>query len=218
MPFRNRKRKPRKSNRKPKFRKRFTMSRPITKRHHTFSFNQNLGVIANSTVANNAQFYSFKLSDVLDVAHITGLFDQYRIRKVILEFQPIQTEVLMSQPTNATAPIAQIPMILSAIDRDSNTAPATLDEVREYSSMKELPATKYFKWVFKPSVLAEVYRSAISTNYNPKFDTWLDTSSGGGADVPHYGLKLIMGLGGSADNVYKYNVKSTYIIECKTIR
>jgi len=214
---------PRRTTRRKHFKKRYKKNRksrislPITMKHHMFAFNTDATTLS-STTAGQGFNLQFALSDIQDVSHITGLFDQYRFRKIVIKFIPMATQLNIVQVTNGSGMTTDIPNIITAIDRDSNANPSTPGEMREYSACKDIVSTRAFKWVFKPSILKEVYRSAISTSYNPAYDVWLDTSAGGGADVPHYGMKGYWESYNGQNAIFKYRVLATYYIEAKCVR
>lgn len=187
----------------------------IQLKSHIFSFNQSLGTIENNTVGFQSGALTFTLGQITDNSHVTGLFDQYRIRKVIITFIPRATEMAVSQPSTGSGTITKIPLFITAKDMDGTSAPTSILTLREHSQNQETASTKQHKWAFKPAVLGEIYRSGVSTNYSTKYDQWLDTST---TDIPHYGLNYFMEAGGSLNSMYTYEIKSVYIVECKAQR
>ena len=53
-----------------------------------------------------------------------------------------------------------------------------------------------FAITLKPAILAESYKTAITTAYAPKWGQWLSTADD---TVPHYGLK-VFALAGDGNN------------------
>lgn len=188
---------------------------PLALKQHSFVFHQTLGQITSSDIATVKGAIAFKLSDVTDNAHIVGLFDQFKIRKVVVEFVPRRTTAIMVTPDTATDLATSIPMFATTIDYDTDTAPTAITDIREFSQNKETTADRYQKWVFTPAILNEVYRSAITTSYSTVKNQWLDTNH---TDVPHRGIRYFMEAGGVKNGLYQYDIKTKYYIDCKCIR
>jgi hypothetical protein len=66
----------------------------------------------------------------------------------------------------------------------------------------------------RPALLQEVYRTAVTTSYVPKWGQFVDL---GTADVPHYGLKI--GWAYQPSTAYGAIVAwFTYTFACKGVR
>lgn len=189
--------------------------KPLALKQHSFVFHQTLGQITSSDVASVKGALNFQLSHVTDSSHVVGLFDQYKLRKVVIEFVPRRTAFITVTPDTATDLSTSVPMFATAIDLDSDASPTAITDIREFSQNKETPADTYQKWVFAPAVLQEVYKTAISTGYGTKKNMWIDTNN---ADIPHRGIRYFMEAGGIKNGLYQYDIKTKYYIDCKCIR
>lgn len=130
--------------------------------------------------------FNFKLSDLINSAEFTTLYDQFRILKATLYFQwnaaaldtiQIQSSVLLNPP-----------VIMYHRDYDDNA-------VLTHSEFHERSATKYKRMraggittlTVTPAVLASHFEGATATAYSPKWRQWLDVAD---AATPHYGMKV----------------------------
>ncbi len=195
---------------------RMRIPRPIGKQNHMFRFNQSLGQVTSVTSPGYASgSLVFKLGQVIDHAHLQGLFDQFRIRKVVVDFVPRRTSQVITSVDTSAINVLSIPMFVTCIDLDSDQVPTSLNQLREYSTRKETPATKKHSWILKPAILTENYRSLTTTSYSPKVDQWLDTIHD---DVPHRGVRYFMEGDTVNPGRYQYEIMATYYIECKNVR
>lgn len=152
---------------------------------------------------------SYQLSDLPGVTDFANLFDQYMITKVELRF------FLQIDPSAQAAASAFYPKLVWAIDRDTATAPASLNEIYEYGNSKSavLLPTRPVKIVFKPSVLGLSYQSAVASTYTPKYNQWVDMSN---TSTPHYGLRWA--IDNFTNTNYSLIVHSKYTFACKNTR
>lgn len=108
-----------------------------------------------------------------DYTDFTNLFDVYRIDKIHIKWNPEYTELtdasLLSNATNV--------YFNTAIDLSNLTAPLTVDEVLQYSTIRSTGITKEHGRSWKPTVLM---------NGMPCY-CWNTCSS---PSLPHYGLKF----------------------------
>lgn len=161
--------------------------------------------------------HSFSLSQLPNYSEFTALFDQYKITGAKLTYTPATT-VGVSDPTVANAAVNGYSRIHSVIDYDDTNTPTSEDQLLEYGSHKSSPPFKVHTRYLKPKMLQEIYRSAISTAYAPRSNTFIDMSA---PDVPHYGVKVwcsapntALGIQGSIT----YKVYLTLYFVCKNTR
>lgn len=119
------------------------------------------------------------ISNVVNSADFTGLYDQYRINYLELKFY------MKIDPSVQTGTGGNIPRLYFYRDYDDSLAPGTLDDMRENTKTKVyvLDPYKPVTIKIKPNVLAAMYQSAVSTQYSPVFNKWLDAGS---PSTPHY--------------------------------
>lgn len=148
------------------------------------------------------------LDNVLNSGEFTSLYDQFRIDWVKIQF------FLKIDPSAQTAATASYPRLYWFRDYDDQTLPS-LNDIRENSRGKRAimhpnrPVTIFFK----PNVLSEIYRTAISTGYSPKFGQWIDAST---PNLVHYGIKYAID---DLTNVnYKVDIEVTYGLSMRQSR
>ena len=72
--------------------------------------------------------------------------------------------------------------------------------------------------VIRPAILAQTYRTAVTTGYAPKFNTFIDMTN---TDVPHYGLKYSVdfnGITAVAASLWQFRIDKQYFFTCKDVR
>ncbi len=150
----------------------------------------------------------FYLGQVPGFAEFTALFDQYRIRKVVLEFRPNQQSYTSSTNTSA---VTNIPMrIVTAIDYDDSVAPTSHNELREYNTAQVHTMVEQWSQTIRPAVSVMAYEGVGSTGYCPKWDQWVSTND---PNVPHYGIKWAVPPGGQSTNCYQLAVEAVFHLE-----
>lgn len=85
----------------------------------------------------------FQLSDLPNYAEFTSLFDQYRIRTVVVKIKPKQTQgVLMPYDSTlqSPSPTLFVPNVWGAIDYDDSTATSP-EALKEYSNAQNWQIT-----------------------------------------------------------------------------
>lgn len=171
-------------------------------------------------------FHYFTLSQCLQAASYKELFEYYKINKVVLEFRykgastPAYTSAPATSSGNQAAYNQEIineinPVLYFKVDHDDNTADS-LNTLKESSRTREHQFTNAkpnFSITLKPAILAEAYKTALSSAYRPKWGQWLSTQDD---TVPHYGIKAyaVAGLGNSP-NMGKIEVTQKVYFSCK---
>lgn len=125
--------------------------------------------------------YEFRLDQLPGFGEFTALYDSYRIEWV----------TVWAMPTQDNAPVQGsnyfVPTLLSVVDKDDATAPATLASVLEHGNVKYNYMNGMKKIAaFRPAIAADVFQSAIATGYSRQEMQWIDCAK---PSVPHYGLK-----------------------------
>lgn len=149
----------------------------------------------------------FTIANLPNLTEFTGLFDQYRIRTVIMKFR------LVNPPEGAavTAPSQFYPDIYVTVDHDDNVTPTSVDSVLQYGKCKRgvLRPNQWFTYKCHPTPALQLYRTATTTAYAPAKSTmWLDLAQ---TDCPFYGIKGI--ISNEASGV----VNATLAIECHIV-
>jgi hypothetical protein len=129
---------------------------------------------------------NFKLTDLPNYAEFTALFDQFRIKTVVIKWTPKQSAAML-MPYDATGAVGKtiIPSIWGAPDYDDDT-PASTEALKQYSHAKWWPITKPHTEVIHPRVTAEVYQGVTSAYAAANGPTWVDCAY---PDTLFYGYK-----------------------------
>jgi len=156
------------------------------------------------------------LSNCLDYADYVAIFDQYRINKVTVTFEPRQTTVIQRPFDDTTNPgIGGItPHIVTVLDRDTGTVPYDYQSTIMKRPMKETLCTKRVRWSFKPNRLVPVYRSTTDAYKIDTSNEWLDCTY---VNVPHFGIQYVMEAS-SPEYAYVYEVRTKYSVSFKNRR
>lgn len=184
--------------------------RPLALKQHNFveRCRPFLMTVANESTAQGL-FRSFTLDDCLQVAHYKELFEYYRIDKVVIEFRykgattPAYTSVPATNTGTQPAYNQEIkneinPVLYFKVDHNDASAD-TLNTMKESMRTREHQFTNdkpNFTIQIKPAILAEAYKTALTSAYRPKWKQWIDTND---SNVPHYGLKAYC-VAGQANN------------------
>ena len=161
----------------------------------------------------------FTLGDIPNTAEFTALFDQYRIKSVVVKFSHRSTALSLIETINNNQ--AGMPVMYHVIDLDDATTPTTFNELREYGYCKTFyftPDKRVFSRKITPRALNAVYRDLVTTGYAlAKKNTWYDCTQ---TNIRFYGQKWGMDVpqaGGTAVNA-SFDLETTYVVEFKRSR
>lgn len=165
--------------------------------------------------------HTFSLNDVVNAAEFGNLFDQYKINKVIVTYQllnnPSAANALNTLGNNPSG-TNWYPTCWSIADYDdSNTT--NVEEMKQRIGVRRfvMKPDRIYKFVVRPKVQVQVYRTALATGYAPK-SVYCDMSL---QDIPHYGLKTVIDTNGLDPNdTYPFIIRQTrqYFFTCKNVR
>lgn len=147
--------------------------------------NSHLEIVGNDTIFSGSATTVFKLNDVNGFTELVNLFDNYRISRVLYRF------VITRNPDQATAAGNKgiYPRLVWTHDFNDQV-PITRDAIYQRSNLKEFyfgdnkQITPWYS--IKPACLIQLYESATSTAYGPKWRQFMDTADNA---APHYGIK-----------------------------
>lgn len=180
-----------------------------------------LSVNANVTEVDVGQV--FTLDSLPNVSEFTTLFDQYRITRVIIQLK------LQAPPESIYAPVVGpvgnfgnfYPTVWWVTDKDDNTQ-YTLAQIKEVQGVRHrvLHPNRELTMSFSPSILAQMYRTSLTTGYAPKRSSFIDIAQ---PNVPHYSNKFVVdleGLTSNADLVNKIRIKMNVklMFACRGVR
>lgn len=186
-----------------------SLRRPIAQQIHRFARNyQSLTITGNVAYAPYQQSFDTRLSYLPNATEFSNLYDQFMITYVVHRF------FLEVDPSAQAAASAIAPKLYYTRDQDS-LGLLSLDELRERSTckIKVLRTDRPITIKYKPNLLQEVYRGAITTTYSPKWNTWIDMSN---TDASHFGL--IFAIDNFTNTNYKLSVQTKVYFACKNTR
>lgn len=218
MPYKKRypKRRPKKKNKMVMYRN----PSYIGKADYSGKFHCNPIDLSNDSTLDTRLAFAFRLSDIHNFSSWTTLFDQFRINKVVCKFTPVNATVVnrpYDDTTNPGASVSETPRLVMCKDRDDEAAPIDFNSLQSRQGSKTIQATKSYTWVFKPTRLVPVYRTATTSGYmlDPNTKAYLDVANG--ANVPHYGMKCVLEAT-SPSNAFQYKIERTYYVSFKNRR
>lgn len=179
------------------------------------SYNATTGV---TTPINNG--LSFNLTQLPNYTELTSLYDQYMIKGIRVNIQPLLTEGIASVLSGSTN-VWGYPKLSTVIDYDDSTIPASEDVYMQYATLRQTGAFKEHKRYFKPKCrLAGLDAGATITANTVRGANWIDT---GVPTVPHYGLKVFQPgpiASGTplVSSSIAYSVYATMYVACKNVR
>ena len=154
---------------------------------------------------------SFQLSDLPNIASITGLYDQYRIMAVRLQFIPQNIPGQYGIVGATVVPCA--PQLLTCIDLDDAVTPGVTimeshETVRNHGCLDPRNGRDHVVWV-EPAIAMENYQTGGFGGYTSKTKQWCDAAS---TSVQHYGVKAWV-FAPTGTPAYTVNVFATYYME-----
>lgn len=168
----------------------------------------------NGVLTATGAAYSWTLSAIPSVSEFTSLYDQYRIRKIVMTFYPRYNS---HGSNDYTATFTQIPSWVSAIDLDDSTTPTSANELLQYPGAKLHPWNRPFKRVIYPRSAMAMYSGAFTSYGSAPGKQWLDCASDG---ILYYGLKMYTTTYSSANNGDSpaWDVKIDYYVQFRGMR
>jgi len=173
---------------------RFDLIAPAVKR-----YSMSVGV---SPIVNQL---NFQVSDLPQIATMQSLFDQYRIKNVVVYFKTQATQVYWGNSSG------DVPVVTTAIDyNDNGTSVPAID----YQTAVTNPMTTTFVRALQPRTAVPVYNGIGASAYMMgEKDAWLDLRY---PAIPHYQLLIDIGST-SIDNQFVYVVDVLYTVEFKSV-
>lgn len=145
----------------------------------------------------------FRLTDVNNKANFTNLFDQFRIRKVKVDFIP----VLATQSIAQVASSIPIGTVITAIDYDNINALGNAPY--DYPGVKEHQCIRRFTRTLRPRPAVSAFQGTFAAYASEKNTLWMDTQY---TNVEYYGLRVWFPEATGA-NVVGYRVLCKYWLD-----
>lgn len=126
--------------------------------------------------------YYHTLSQLDQAATFASVFDQYRLVKVTATARPRATQ-------SSTVAASVGANLYTVIDYDDATNLGTVNDARQFQTLKEYGPYESFTRVYRPHIAIGAYSGATFSGYaNSTGAQWLDANSPG---IQYYGLKVL---------------------------
>jgi len=161
-----------------------------------------------------------KFNNMSGNSEFTALYDLYKIHKVTFMFQLINNpDAAYFNNTNAANFSSIYPKIWWVYDPDDNNS-ITLDDIKQYATVKcaVLQPNKLIRVPVRPNILVQAYQSAVSTQYFPAYNKWIDMTLN---TTPYYGIKFVIESNTVTPHLsspYKIRCDAKYVFSCKNPR
>lgn len=202
------------SRRKMSMRKR-RFGRPKTyrkkSRYNLYHFKRTLFQSSNiqvSSVLPYSNHFGFTLGQLPDVSNFTGLYDEYRINKVVIKFLPKFNNTLQG-----TGIANYMNQVHTAIDYDDSLSLPTaqaINEITQYQSHKITPGARVVTRVIVP----KVELTSSGAGQAPKSRQWLDCDN---TSVLHNGLKVVIPPADNASSLICYDTQITVYMSFRNV-
>lgn len=195
----------------PRFRRGYRSAR----KYNLYHFKRTLylqDIIGLNTTVNYSNHFGFTLAQLPDASNFTGLYDEYRINKVVFQIIPKWSESSL----NTSAVNASMQQIHTAIDYDDSLALPTatgLNEITQYQSHKFTRGNQIHTRVIVPKL--EMATAGALAGQSPKARQWLDCDN---TTVLHNGVKVFATkLIGSAGFEQYFDVRITTYMSFRNV-
>lgn len=184
---------------------------------------------ALSTSASGYKGIAFNIyfTQLPNYTDFVNLYDDYKINFVKLRVIHHATNLSLIESANNQD--VAMPEVYFVHDDNDVTAPASTlagaNEMREVAKCKVHYYTgekRVARFGFKPNVLVENYKTALTTGYTPAYNRWISTTD---VALPYYAVKLmfyqpnLQGAGGlTASQIAVFTVEAEYYFQCRGVR
>lgn len=186
---------------------------------HTFKIRKSTTAINSSNTSGTlTRDWVFKINDITNYTDYQGMYDQFRLNRVKVEFRIVQ------QPGAYTATTA-LPILYYMVDKTGcANALAGISNLLEYPQTKVIyfnDRKMYHKVYFRPGTLIGMLNKDTTTN-PPTISIGGDAKSGpkwfdfeNSLGIPHYGMKTAIVGAGLGVNVPQIDCWITYYFQCR---
>lgn len=149
-----------------------------------------------------------QLNSLYGVNEFSALFDQYTIDRVVLKF------FMRIDPSAQVAGSASFPRLYWIRDRDDSTLPPNIQTLKERQNCKMaiLDPNRAVTISFRPNVLQEIYSSATTSTYSPKWGQWIDMAD---TAARHYGIKYA--VDDFTNTNYRLDIERIFYFRCRDV-
>lgn len=148
-------------------------------------------------------------SQISGSSDFANLFDQYMITYMQITFY------LRIDPSAQPAATAAYPKLHFVRDYDDANTPANINELREHPRLatRVLTPNRPVKFGWKPAVLTNLFLTAITNGYAPKWNVWVDMAN---TTLPHYGCKYA--IDNFTNTAYFVDTEMKFWFKCRGVR
>lgn len=193
------------------------------KRLNVHSFSRYSGAFTlDMTGTEQPLSFEFKLSDLYSYSEFTTLFDKYKLTRAVVSIQMINNPNAIAYTNTSTTGTGNVgvnfyPRLWYIADHDDSST-TTIAAIKERVGVRScvLQPNKIKKISVKPAVAVQLYKTATTTGYGPRFNQYIDMTD---SAVPHYGLKCVfdpMGLDPIQTFNFRYEWKLYFT--CKDVQ
>jgi hypothetical protein len=166
------------------------------------------GSLTQTTLTPLLGALSFKLNLLDNYTEFTALFDMYKIDYIEVKFIPQFN--MQTITTNSTI----TPNLYTVLDYDDATAPASISELRQFSTFREDRFDYVVTRAIQPRMAVAAYSGAFTSYANTR--SWVDCNSPG---IEWYGVKYGASAGASGQtNLQTWSYVVSYYISFKHVR
>jgi len=167
--------------------------------------------------------FEFSLDQIYSYSEFTTLFDKYRLDKIDVYIQMItnpDASAVTNRPIASQADYNRsnfYPKMWYINDHDDSST-TTIAALKERVGVKccVLKPNVVKKITVRPACAVQIYRTATTTGYGPKWGQFIDMSA---VNVPHYGLKTVFDpLGIDPDGTFSFRYECKYYFTCKDVQ
>lgn len=190
-------------------------NRTVTTLHRLEQYNGGTGSYAINFVSGVLDVHQYikpMVSEFPGTGPYKTLYRQFRIKKVILEFFPVNSQARFSEGTEEDFCQLYTPTLYTSINRVDSDNADNITKMCSTNNMRSVIAGRYHKRVWKPNLLSQIYESGVTTAYNPVYDQWLSTED---TSAPHYGCDVLLSSTASPKCSFKYKLRTTVIVQWK---
>lgn len=173
------------------------------------------GLLRQSTATDVFASFAFALADIPNITSLSALFDQYRIDRIQFRLRSRNPALFMM---NQASPNYSATCPLIVLDRDDNSAPSTLSELKQYDNCQVISSCDSIDIIFEPSTAVALYAGGVFSGYKVETDSdgWVDMAN---TTVPHYGLKVgIPALVATTTSRLDWDIEAWYGVSFMTKR
>lgn len=138
-----------------------------------------INITTNAVGQINPATFIVTLADCLGFANYANGFDEYCIKKVVIQTTAMQTG-------QSTLPAIANPRGYYYWSKNQfGITPASIGAIKQDTTSKWITGYRSFTISYRPNVLLELFRTLATSHYTPSWNRWLLCTT---TNIPHYGV------------------------------